>query len=379
MSNAVYANGMEVSCKAGNGTSPGMFPDVCMTPPENPATPPGVPVPYPNIGKSSDTTEGSRSVQITGKEVMLKNRSYFKKSYGDEAGAAAKKGVVSSVNRGKVYFIAWSMDVKAEGENVVRHLDMTTHNHASPITNGPPTVHVDRLAMLDLGKCSTERTEINTHCGPTLAKAKCPSSAKVKAAKAKVRRCKRGSKGYYDALDELNTEFRDYSAAMQQDPCQKALRCAMMPYGKGKSQCCPHQTPEHIIQGAQFFYGKAAGGRRRNGCTGYQYRQAPCVCAEGGATVATHGLLGAARKDHISTKFPSGEPATWPMKDAIACGVESTCSVFSNCTPGCIESQLRQGAHSKVPDNTEIGLDQSETMSQSDAQQFKRRWDRYYA
>ena len=39
---------------------------------------------------------------------------------------------MTSVNRGKVYFIAWSMDVKAEGENVVRHLDMTTHNHASP-------------------------------------------------------------------------------------------------------------------------------------------------------------------------------------------------------------------------------------------------------
>ena len=62
---------------------------------------------------------------------MLKNKSYFKQSTGDEAGCAAKKGVVTSVNSGKVYFTAWSMDVKFEGENVVRHLDMTTHNHAS--------------------------------------------------------------------------------------------------------------------------------------------------------------------------------------------------------------------------------------------------------
>ena len=38
---------------------------------------------------------------------------------------------------GKVYFNAWSMDVKVEGENVVRHLDMTTHNHGS----GPGTRH----------------------------------------------------------------------------------------------------------------------------------------------------------------------------------------------------------------------------------------------
>ena len=127
----MYANDREISCKAGDGKSICCFPDVCMTPPENPATPPGVPVPYPNTGLASDTTEGSKSVQISGKEIMLKNKSYFKKSMGDEAGCAAKKGVVTSVNRGKVYFIAWSMDVKVEGENVVRHLDLTTHNHAS--------------------------------------------------------------------------------------------------------------------------------------------------------------------------------------------------------------------------------------------------------
>ena len=52
-----------------------------MTPPENPATPPGVPVPYPNTGMASDTTDGSRSVQISGKEIMLKNKSYFKRAW----------------------------------------------------------------------------------------------------------------------------------------------------------------------------------------------------------------------------------------------------------------------------------------------------------
>ncbi len=33
------------------------FPDVCFTPPQTPATPPGVPIPYPNTGMASDTTE----------------------------------------------------------------------------------------------------------------------------------------------------------------------------------------------------------------------------------------------------------------------------------------------------------------------------------
>lgn len=146
MSNQVYANNMEVSCKAANGKSICAFPDVCFTPPENPATPPGVPVPYPNTGFASDTADGSSTVKISGQEVMLKNKSYFKKSTGDEAGCAAKKGVVTSKNMGKVYFTAWSLDVMVEGENVVRHLDLTTHNHASQPPNPPPTAHIDEMS-----------------------------------------------------------------------------------------------------------------------------------------------------------------------------------------------------------------------------------------
>src|SRR3954469_14482613 len=97
VANKIFANGREVACKAGMGKSICAFPDVCMTPPENPATPPGVPVPYPNTGLDSDTTDGSRTVQVNGQETMLKNKSYFKQSMGDEAGCAAKKGLLTSV------------------------------------------------------------------------------------------------------------------------------------------------------------------------------------------------------------------------------------------------------------------------------------------
>ena len=138
MSNNVYANMMEVSCKAGAGKTICAFPDVCMTPPQTPATPPGVPIPYPNTGMSSDCSQGSSTVQIGGQEVMLKNTSYFKRSSGDEAGCAPMKGVVTHTNMGKVYFNSWSMDVKFEGQNVDRHLDLTTHNHASPPGQTPP-------------------------------------------------------------------------------------------------------------------------------------------------------------------------------------------------------------------------------------------------
>lgn len=129
MGNPVFANGMEVSSKSMSGKSICEFPDVCFTPPQTPATPPGVPIPYPNTGLASDTTDGSTTVKIGTQEVMLKDKSNFKTSTGDEAGAAPKKGLVTSKTKGSVFFIAWSMDVQIEGENIVRNLDMTTHNH----------------------------------------------------------------------------------------------------------------------------------------------------------------------------------------------------------------------------------------------------------
>ena len=117
MGNQVYANGREISCKAADGKSICAFPDVCLTPPPPPAG--FIPVPYPNTGMASDSTNGSRTVQITGKEVMLKNKSYFKQSTGDEAATrSTPMGVVTHTITGKVYFNSWSMDVKVEGENV---------------------------------------------------------------------------------------------------------------------------------------------------------------------------------------------------------------------------------------------------------------------
>lgn len=147
MGNDVFANKMEISCKAGDGKSICATPDVCFTPPMTPATPPGVPAPYPNSAFSSDCSGGTSTVKISGQEVMMKNKSFFKTSTGDEAGCAPKKNVISSKIKGKVYFNAWSMDVKAEGQNVVRNLDLTTHNHAAKMPPPtPPTGHIDGMA-----------------------------------------------------------------------------------------------------------------------------------------------------------------------------------------------------------------------------------------
>lgn len=131
----VFANGLEVSSKAQSNKVIAATPDTCMTPPENPATPPGVPVPYPSFGTDGDLSNGTSTVKIGGKTVSHKNKSYFSKSTGTEAGSAAKKGVITSTNKGKVYAAAWSNDVKAEGDPVARFSDRATVNHASPTPN----------------------------------------------------------------------------------------------------------------------------------------------------------------------------------------------------------------------------------------------------
>jgi Domain of unknown function (DUF4150) len=137
----VYANGLEISGKAVNARTLAVFPDTCMTPPENPATPPGVPVPYPSFGFASETDKGTGTVKVRGETVNIKNLSFLSKTTGTEAGSAAKKGVISSNNTGKAYFVSWSGNVKFDGEPVVRNTDLSTHNHASPGPNTGPKNH----------------------------------------------------------------------------------------------------------------------------------------------------------------------------------------------------------------------------------------------
>lgn len=138
----VFANGLEISAEAQGCKVIADFPDVCFTPPQTPATPPGVPIPYPNFGVDSDLVSGSTTVKIGDKAISQENSSHYKKCSGDEAGCAPKKGVITSKNTGKIYAQAWSMDVKVQSKGVVRFGDMATSNHASNTGDAPPTVIV---------------------------------------------------------------------------------------------------------------------------------------------------------------------------------------------------------------------------------------------
>jgi GHH signature containing HNH/Endo VII superfamily nuclease toxin 2/Domain of unknown function (DUF4150) len=276
--------------------------------------------------------------------VMLKNKSYFKTSYGDEAGCAAKKGVVTSVNRGKIYFIAWAMDVKVEGENVVRHLDMTTHNHASPASNTATWTYADRMSMAPKGTCRDERTAVKEKCGSSDQKAKCPDTSAVEKAEAARDATKKGSRARSKAKAAVKKAYEDFAAEIAKDPCQVALRCFMSPYEP--STCCPKQTPDHVIDAASFLHPDSDkprnDRRRRAGWANYDVNAAACVCAEGpNQTTATHGEL-SIRRGVVAQQAARKRGGMWSRADATKAAVKAVKKTFpaSNCSPGCLEAQL---------------------------------------
>lgn len=319
MSNQVYANSMEISCKSGSGKSICAFPDVCFTPPQTPATPPGVPIPYPNTGMASDTTDGSTSVKISSKEIMLKNKSYFKKSTGDEAGAAPKKGLVTSKNTGKVFFKAWSMDVKAEDENVVRHLDITTHNHASEGPNSPPMAHIDAMSAAVLKACSGEVTRGKAAC-------------------------------------------KDQTTENCSDACKSAQKCLLVPKGKDKETCCkPENTGDHMIEDHWIWKDKDAGqlmpdfsslaDKEPNGRfkkPGGPYDGAPTMCASRSRYSGTHGIAHGTRGVREDALIGSSTPFTYAKGKEIALEahadvckhIEDEGGPAANCSKECLEAQL---------------------------------------
>jgi len=120
MSQTTFANGRGIAHKGSGGMST-VFPDVCKTP-----TPGGpIPIPYPNIGKSSDTSGGPKKVKTDGQMPMVQGATYSMTS-GDEAGSAM--GVISNKIKGVAEFMLYSFDVKFEGKNVCRLGDALFHN-----------------------------------------------------------------------------------------------------------------------------------------------------------------------------------------------------------------------------------------------------------
>lgn len=174
MSSNVFANGREISAKKDGNTIIAAMPDVCLSPPSPPAGP--VPIPYPNFSEDTDTSSGTRTVLIKGKEAGQKNKSNFKKSRGDEAATRTLgMGVVTHTIQGKTKHTAWSFDVKFEGKNVTRHLDIATINHINtgnsagfgpkagnmkPPSGEPDCVELETLAQKAIDEDGPEKDKL---------------------------------------------------------------------------------------------------------------------------------------------------------------------------------------------------------------------------
>ena len=159
MANEVFVNDLEVACKAADGVS-----SVAINPCMITLCPPPAPVIIPllNTAHAKNTTKGSKTVFISRKEVILKDKSYIKSSEGDDA-AKCKKGIITGAKNGKAYFRSWSMNVKIEGYNVCRHTDKITHNHGSEPGNTGAWVYLDDAALKD--NCQKEKDKMDTACG----------------------------------------------------------------------------------------------------------------------------------------------------------------------------------------------------------------------
>lgn len=387
MANQIFANGMAVSCKAAAGKTICAFPDVCFTPPQTPATPPGVPIPYPNTGMASDTTGGTKKVKISGKEVGLKNVSCFKKSTGDEAGSAPKKGIITSQNRGKVYFNSWSMDVKFEGKNAVRHLDLTTNNHASMPGDTPTWPYIDTMAVsAPEHPCVEDQSREMQACQdfkPHGDEDPCPpdkwpeapafadcrgdlSDDEIEQLTAGVQlpslRGIPGSGTAKNTIDALKDKYKN-SVAYQEyrawvgryvqklsqqtaaNECLRARRCMLVPYepAAGQTGCCSTQTPHHLVEASSFF-DKGRGGADSEplaGCGGYDAGKAPCICVEGTTQYeGTHGLMHTFQGNRSAKNARQRKQS---LGQASAAGAEAVGKVFpeSNCAPECLESQIK--------------------------------------
>jgi hypothetical protein len=323
-----------------------------------------VPLPYPLTAMDDDTDEGSKEVKISDKPVMLKDQSNFKKCSGDEAATKTLgMGVVTAGITGKVFFCMWSMDVKIEGQNAVRHLDMVTHNHSSQVGQTPPWPFNKRAALAEsTGECDAEVEAAKDACtdknGKWKKEADCPSNKDIKKTRKAMGKAKQAAvakgasaaakKKYEDAIKAWEGEYDKFAKEIEANDCHKKMRCLLYPYGK--KLCCPSQTGDHLID-ASCFFESGRGGKTKSGkvskplkgCSKYKTNKAPCMCVEGPSnTIGTHGLMHTYKGSMAIDGQDKNGMQT--LDQATENGVKAQKKVFkeSGCTEECIEAQLKK-------------------------------------
>jgi hypothetical protein len=249
-------------------------------------------------------------------------------------------GVVTHQITGKVYFNSWSMDVIIEGENSVRHLDLTTHNHMSFPGNSPTWPYCDTQAMSPDHPCVDDQIKEMEACKDFQPHG--PNDPCTQLMPGKPSRRKSSS------------QASTMGMLADADECLTARRCALQPYDSNKTNCCPQQTPHHLIE-ASALHNVGRGPPPSvpiDPIHGYREGDAPCVCAEGATQhVGTHGQMhtfqsaGVAGAPTETLPLANGGTVTAPAttyaaaKDNAVQAMQKTFP-FAGCNPDCIKSQL---------------------------------------
>jgi Domain of unknown function (DUF4150) len=319
VANQVYVNGREIACKAAAGKSAAAFPDTCLSPPSPPAGP--VPIPYPNTSYASDTTNGSTTVMISGKEIMLKDASVFKKSTGNEAATKSLgMGVVTHTIQGEASFVSWSMDVKIEGQNADRHLDQMMHNEMCSPANTCPWLYIDEAATGKTDECSDVRSAVNSNCSE----------------------------------DEFAAGSPECSPA-----CCEAKKCVCSPYGSNP-KCCDEPPPDGAGPGGQAlpktkhhivpdhcFKAPGDDGDYYGGIENMSYGQGLAICVPGEdkadedaeGELLDHGKIHDAF-DRIENQYRA-KGGKWQFSEAAAVGAD-VCGHYAQCDKKCLQQQTEQ-------------------------------------
>ncbi len=146
MSRSVFANGRNFSHKGSGDKSASSAPDVCKTPMGSAV----VPIPYPVTSQASHLAQATSSVIIDGNPTAIASSTHSQCT-GDQAGSAT--GLISGTTANKTHFVSYSFDVKAEGEGIVRHMDLTTMNNRNTLgmnfgaATGATTIKVEDAAV----------------------------------------------------------------------------------------------------------------------------------------------------------------------------------------------------------------------------------------
>ncbi len=281
------------------------------------------------------------------------------------------------------------MDVKVEGENVVRHLDMTTHNHGSNANEAVPWPYLDAMSVAnETGPCAKDIKKEKTACEGYKPYGDRDACAEMRAEvpyQPTTRLAKSGKPNDPPQADQL----ADTAAAHD---CVNARRCNLTPYKP--SNCCSPQTGHHVVEASSFLENRDA---PKTGNTKlepfvanqlspdrtreYHANAAPCVCADGTGNVGgTHGAMHtfqsiAAAKAGQDVDIGGGKiEKVQTYKQAKQGGVEAVQEVFpySFCDPKCTEAQLDAYHNScGISDNTQVKAVQCGATTPADVERIR--------